>query len=53
MPETTNPPGTRLRLASDGKGVVYATLKGSNTLWMLRGYRQPNWTDGLAGLFKR
>jgi hypothetical protein len=53
IPATTITPGIRLSLAPDGKSFVYATAKTSRTLWMLRGYRPPNWTDGLAGLFKR
>jgi hypothetical protein len=52
-PATTFNPSMRLSLAPDGKSFVYSTAKTSRTLWMLRGYRQPNWTDGLAGLFKR
>ena len=53
IPATSLNPGIRLSLAPDGKSLVYTTLKRSKTLWMLRGYRQPNWTDRLAGLFKR
>ena len=53
IPTTTIDPGFRFSLAPDGKSLVYTTAKTSRTLWMLRGYRQANWTDGLAGLFKR
>jgi hypothetical protein len=52
-PATTITPSIRFSLAPDGKSFVYTAAKTSFTLWMLRGYRQPIWTDGLAGLFKR
>jgi serine/threonine protein kinase len=40
-------PAIRFSLAPDGKSFVYAVSKTWNDLWMLEGFRQPDWTDRL------
>jgi len=40
-------PGTRLSLAPDGKSVLFATYRGSGSLWMLEGFQGPTWTERL------
>jgi len=44
--------GVRLSFAPDGKSFVYSTVRRRRDLWMLQGYRQPGWLDGLVGLLR-
>lgn len=42
----------RFSLAPDGKSFVYSTQKFRLDLWMLQGYAQPGWFNGLSGMLK-
>jgi eukaryotic-like serine/threonine-protein kinase len=46
-------PAIRYSMAPDGKSFVYAVSKTRNDLWMLQGFRQPDWTDRLRSAFSR
>jgi Tol biopolymer transport system component len=36
-------PGIRLSLSPDGKRILYSTVKGQTSLWMIEGLRRPGW----------
>jgi eukaryotic-like serine/threonine-protein kinase len=44
-------PAIRYSMAPDGKSFVYAVSKTWNDLWMLQGFRQPDWTDRVRSAF--
>jgi len=45
-------PGLRFSMAPDGKSFVYPTNTQRTDLWMLKGYRQPDWQARIADAFK-
>jgi Tol biopolymer transport system component len=49
-PASYSNPAIRLSVSPDGKSILYPAIRRSNSLWMLEGFDQPGWVDGLREL---
>ena len=52
-PSSYSNPGIRLSLSPDGKSILYPAVRRSSSLWMMEGFDQPNWIDGLRDVLGR
>jgi Tol biopolymer transport system component len=46
-PASYSNPGVRLSLSPDGKSLLFPAVRRSSSLWMMEGFDQPGWLDGL------
>lgn len=53
MPSSYSNPGVRLSRSPDGKSILYPARRRSSSLWMLEGFEQPGWLDGVREMVLR
>jgi eukaryotic-like serine/threonine-protein kinase len=46
-PRSGTNPGIQVSVAPDGKSILFPARRESSSLWMLEGFEQPSWLDGL------
>ena len=52
-PASYSNPGIRLSVSPDGKSILYPASRRSGSLWMVEGFEQPSWMDGLRDMLGR
>jgi len=52
-PVSYSNPGIRLSVSPDGKSILYPANRRSGSLWMVEGFEQPSWVDGLRDMLGR